>query len=62
LQWVVLETDLKIQKHLEKEVRAELASRNKVRKEYEAHVLEPEDYEEELRPTKDDETKYECHF
>lgn len=62
LQWVVLETDVKIPKYLKREIKNELASRTKVRKEYEKHVLEPEDYEEELRTSKDDEVKYECNF
>jgi hypothetical protein len=59
---VILETDMKIPKYLGREVKYELASRNKVRKEYEKHVLEPEDYEEDLRESKDDEVKYECNF
>lgn len=59
VQWVILETKEKIPKIVQKEVKTELIFRNRVRKEFSKHYMEPEDYEEEMKVVKDDETKNE---
>lgn len=63
MQWLILETDYKLPKYVSKEVRTELAARRKIRKEFEANFIEPEDFEVPIYSTgEDDEVKFECSF
>lgn len=60
MQWLILETDYKLPKQVAKEVRNELASRRKVREEYEKFALDEVEYEREICSTgEDDEVKNE---
>jgi len=60
MQWLILETNMKLPKYVSKEVKVEIASRRKVRNEYKKHFIEPEEYEFSLNLKGDDnEDKYE---
>jgi hypothetical protein len=62
LQWLILESNLKIPAQITKIVKEELFYRNFIRQEFEKALGKTASYEEYIETGKDDEVKYECNY
>lgn len=63
LQWIILESNLKLPIYISKIVKNELINRKEIRKEFNQKLADPINFEQQQETSqKDDETRFECSY